>query len=109
MSVAPNTLQANSRLGGLLSMIDETAPGAIEAVNVLGTKNVNAIDIDGEVDGVKAVCGGTMVVIVAQRSLLTGELSNQQVLGLAKGETIEIEQPVEVVVIDKSNCQDYLD
>lgn len=109
LDVGQNILQAHSNLVGFLSMNDEMALGAIEAISSAGkTGDVLTIGIDGGDDAVRAVCDGTMVATIAQQSKLMGSQSIEEALKLAQGETIEAEQPVDVLVIDESNCNDYL-
>ncbi|WP_165216777.1 substrate-binding domain-containing protein [Schaalia sp. ZJ1691] len=109
LTVAQNILQANPDLVGFLSMNDEMALGAVEAINAAGKAGkVKTIGIDGGADAVKAVCDGSLVATVAQQSKVMGSQSIEQAVKVAKGEKIEKLQPVDVVVIDSSNCKDYL-
>lgn len=109
LDVAQNIMQANADLVGFLSMNDEMALGAVEAISSAGrTGEVSTIGIDGGEDAVKAVCEGTLVATIAQQSKLMGSQSIEEAVKLASGESIEAEQPVDVIVIDASNCEEYL-
>lgn len=109
LTVAQNMLEANPDLEAFLSMNDEMALGAVEAMrtaNRLG--EVAIIGIDGGPDAVKAVKNGELVATIAQQSKLMGSLSVEQALLLADGKKIKAEQPIDVIVIDKSNVDKYL-
>lgn len=108
LTVAENILQANPDLGAILAMNDEMALGAVEALRSAGKlEQVAIIGIDGGEDAVKAVLDGELVATIAQQSKLMGSLGVEQAVKLAEGESIESEQPVEVIVIDESNAADY--
>lgn len=109
LTVAQNILQAHPDLGALLSMNDEMALGAVEAISAAGrTGETLTIGIDGGADAVQAVKDGTLVATVAQQSKLMGSLGIEQAILVANGETIEAEQPVDVLVIDASNVDEHL-
>ena len=109
LTVAQNILQAHPDLGAFLSMNDEMALGAVEAIAAAGrTGETLTIGIDGGADAVQAVKDGTLVATVAQQSKLMGSMGIEQAILVAQGETIEAEQPVDVLVIDASNVDEHL-
>ncbi|MCC2315927.1 substrate-binding domain-containing protein [Cellulomonas xiejunii] len=109
LTVAQNILQATPDLAGFLSMNDEMALGAIEAIRSAGKGGaVKVIGIDGGADAVKAVEAGELVATIAQQSALMGSMGIEQAIKVAKGEKIEKDQPVDVIVIDESNVDEYL-
>lgn len=110
LSVTQNILQAHSDLNAILSMNDEMALGAVEAIGAAGKEGeVLTIGIDGGADAIQAVADGTLVATIAQQSALMGSTSIEQALKVANGESIDAEQPIDVVVIDESNVDEHLD
>lgn len=109
LTVAQNILQAQPTLSAFLSMNDEMALGAVEAIAAAGrTGDTLTIGIDGGADAIQAVKDGTLVATVAQQSRLMGTQGIEQALLVANGETIEPNQPVDVLVIDDSNVDEHL-
>lgn len=109
LTVAQNLLQANPDLTAFLSMNDEMALGAIEAIAAANrTGDTLTIGIDGGADAVQAVKDGTLVATIAQQSALMGQMGIEQAVLVAQGESIEAEQPVDVLVIDASNVDEHL-
>ena len=110
LTVAENILQANPNLVGFLSMNDEMALGAVEAIASAGlTGSVLTIGIDGGSDAIQAVADGTLVATVAQQSFLMGRMGIEDAILLAQGQSIATEQPVDVLVIDAANVDQFLD
>lgn len=108
LSVAQNLLQAHPNIKAFLSMNDEMALGAIEAIKAAGREGqILTIGIDGGDDAIQAVADGTMLATIAQQSKLMGSKSIEQAVALANGEDIESEQPIDVIPIDKNNVADY--
>lgn len=108
LTVAQNILQAHPDVKAFLSMNDEMALGAIEAINSAGLAGeVQAIGIDGGEDAIQAVADGTLLATIAQQSGLMGSQSIEQAVALANGEEIEAEQPIDVIPIDASNVAEY--
>ena len=108
LSVAQNILQSQPDLTAFLSMNDEMALGAVEAIRAAGLEGkVQVIGIDGGDDAIKAVQEGTLVATIAQQSRLMGNESIKNALAIVKGETVEADQPVDVIVIDESNVSEY--
>ncbi|MDC4233612.1 substrate-binding domain-containing protein [Actinomyces sp. B33] len=109
LTVAQNILQANPDLTAFLSMNDEMALGAAEAIAAAGrTGKTLTIGIDGGADAVKAVSDGTLVATVAQQSKLMGSMGILEAIKVAQGESVEKLQPVEVLVIDEKNVAEHL-
>ena len=108
LTVAENILQANPDLSAFLAMNDEMALGAVEALRSAGKLDqVAVIGIDGGADAVTAVGNGELIATIAQQSTLMGSLGIEQAIKLAEGGSIEAEQPVEVIVINESNVDQY--
>ncbi|HEY0240029.1 MAG TPA: substrate-binding domain-containing protein [Friedmanniella sp.] len=109
LSVAQNLLQAHPDLTAILSMNDEMALGAVEAIRSAGLEaTVRTIGIDGGDDAIQAVKDGTLVATIAQQSKLMGSDAIKNAVKVAKGETVAEDQPVDVIVIDASNVDEYL-
>jgi ribose transport system substrate-binding protein len=109
LSVAQNLLQANPDLTAILSMNDEMALGAVEAIRAAGQQStVKTIGIDGGADAVKAVKDGSLVATIAQQSKLMGSESIVNAVKVAKGDSVPADQPVDVIVINSSNVDKYL-
>ncbi|WP_448058863.1 substrate-binding domain-containing protein [Cellulomonas hominis] len=109
LSVAQNLLQGNPDLSAILSMNDEMALGAVEAIRSAGLEaTVKTIGIDGGDDAIQAVKDGTLVATIAQQSKLMGSEAIENAVKVAKGETVAEDQPVDVIVIDASNVDEYL-
>ena len=106
LTVAQNILQAHPDLDAFLPMNDEMALGAVEAIRAANA-DVLVIGIDGGDDAIAAVKEGTLVATVAQQSKLMGSLGIEQAKLLAQGQEIEALQPVDVLVINADNVNDY--
>jgi ribose transport system substrate-binding protein len=108
MTVAQNILQANPNLTAILSMNDEMALGAVEAINAAGlTGKVKVSGIDGETDAITAVKAGTMVFTVAQQPSLMGEQSIKNIVTYLLGGSVDANIPVDTITIDSTNVSQY--
>jgi len=108
MTVTENILQANPQLDGILSLNDEMALGAIEALRAAGRlEGVSVLGIDGTADAIEAISSGELFATFDQQTALIGRTGVQQALIVLDGGTIEAEQPVPMYLIDSSNYTDF--
>lgn len=108
LTVAQNLLQAHPEATAILSMNDEMALGAIEALRSSGRLDqVKVIGIDGGVDAVQAVKDGTLLATIAQQPGAMGELSVETAIKVVNGETVPENQPVDIVVVTAANAADF--
>jgi ribose transport system substrate-binding protein len=108
LTVAQNLLQAHRDATAILSMNDEMALGAVEALRSSGKLgHVKIIGIDGGADAIKAVEAGTMVATIAQQPKKMGESSVETAVKVAKGESVPKTQPVDIIVVTKANAASF--
>lgn len=103
LDVATNLLQANPDVVGIFAANDEMALGAIQALGSKAGTSVFVVGFDGTDDGVAAIKAGTMAASIAQQPEELGKSAVQTAIALAKGESVQAEVAVPVVVLDKSN------
>jgi len=109
LTVTQNMLQAHPDIQAILSMNDEMALGAVQAIKQANLEGkIKVIGIDGGTDAIQAVDQGQMVATIAQQPALMGAQSIQQAVLVAKGQKIDPKQATAVIVIDSSNVKKYL-
>jgi len=108
MTVTENILQANADLDAILSLNDEMALGALEALRSAGRfGEVPVMGMDGTDDAVAAVAAGELLATFDQQSGYIGRRGIRQGLILLGGATIEDDQPTAMPVINETNYTDF--
>ncbi|MDI9505967.1 MAG: substrate-binding domain-containing protein [Clostridiales bacterium] len=92
----------------VLCMNDDTAIGALNAVQAAGVEGINIIGFDGNASAVELIASGDLKATVAQQPTLMGYLAVETALKALQGEAVEANVVVDTVIIDAENCADYL-
>lgn len=92
----------------VLCMNDDTAIGALNAVEASGAQGINIIGFDGNASAVELISAGNLKATVAQQPVLMGYLSVETALKALQGEAVEKNVVVDTVIIDAANCADFL-
>jgi ribose transport system substrate-binding protein len=100
LTVTENVIQATPSFDAIFAHNDEMALGAIQAIKT-ANKNVIIVGFDGNDDAKAAVASGALAATIAQKPDLMGEIAVENAVKVAKGETVEKEIPVELLLIKK--------
>lgn len=100
LTVTENIIQATPTFDAIFAHNDEMALGAIKAIKT-ANKNVLIVGFDGNDDAKAAVASGDLAATIAQKPDLMGEIAVENAVKVAKGETVEKEIPVELLLIKK--------
>ncbi|MEA4897243.1 MAG: sugar ABC transporter substrate-binding protein [Christensenellaceae bacterium] len=92
----------------VLCMNDDTAIGAINAIEAAGVSGINVIGFDGNASAVELIAAGKMTATVAQQPVLMGELAIKAAASAVKGEAIDARVVVDTVIIDAANAAEFL-
>ena len=107
-SVTADILQRDPDITMIFAANDEMALGAVEAVAAVGkTGQIQIIGFDGTKDAVAAIQAGTMAGSVAQNPYKMGEVSVQEAIKAAKGQTIEKRIDTGTTLVTKDNAAVY--
>lgn len=108
LSVAQNIFQANPDLDGLFAQNDEMALGAVEAAREAGIlEDLVIVGFDAVEDALAAIEAGDMEGTIAQQPEEMGRLSVEAAVGIAGGEEVEENQPVEVLLVTQENVGEF--
>ena len=92
----------------VLCMNDDTAIGAINAIEASGVSGINVIGFDGNASAVELIAAGKMTATVAQQPVLMGELAIKAAASAVAGEAIDARVVVDTVIIDAANAAEFL-
>jgi ribose transport system substrate-binding protein len=101
-------LNAHDGINLVLCMNDDTAIGALNAVEAAGVTGVNIIGFDGNASAIELIAAGKLTATIAQQPILMGDLAVQVALNTLKGEAVELVVPVDTAIIDAANAAEYL-
>jgi ribose transport system substrate-binding protein len=104
LKVTEDLLQKTPGITAILSMNDEMALGAIEAVRAAGKtpgKDILVAGFDAGEDARAAVAKGEMIYTVEQKTVLMGETAVEIAQKYIKGETVPANIPIDVEIITK--------
>ena len=105
-TVAQNILQANPDLDGLFGASDLMALGGIKAIQDAGLEGkIIVIGFDANDDAKTAIKEGHMYGSIAQSPDEMGRKAVEVYKTLSEGGTVDAEIPVDVYMVDQSNCE----
>jgi ribose transport system substrate-binding protein len=109
MTVMENVLMTNPDLDGVFCWNDEMAMGAIEAIAAARKSDqITIIGFDGNQDAVQAVKDGRLAATIAQQPEEFGKIGVQLGLKELNGESYDSYIPVDCVLINKDNADQFL-
>jgi len=100
LNVMENMLSSNPDVQAVFAQNDEMALGAIRAVQASG-KKVLIVGFDGTDDGIAAVKRGLLGATIAQQPGLIGEIGVESAVKVLKGEAVEKNIPVPLMMVLK--------
>jgi len=93
----------------VLCMNDDTAIGALNAIEAAGVTGINIIGFDGNASAIELIAAGKLTATIAQQPVLMGDLAVQVALKALNGEAVDKVVPVDTAIIDAANAADYLE
>ena len=87
---------------------DDTAIGALNAIEAAGVEGISIIGFDGNQSAIELIDAGSLTATIAQQPALMGYQSVMTAVAALKGEEVEENVSVDTVIIDAENCADYL-
>ena len=87
---------------------DDTAIGALNAIQAAGAEGISIIGFDGNQSAIELIDSGDITATIAQQPALMGYESVMTAVAALKGEEVEENVSVDTVIIDTENCADYL-
>ena len=106
--VMENQLIANPDINLVLCHNDDTAIGALNAIQAAGVEGISIIGFDGNQSAVELIANGDLTATIAQQPKLMGYQAVMTTVAALKGETVEPVVSVDTVIIDNANAADYL-
>lgn len=100
LTVTENIIQATPAFDAIFAHNDEMALGAVKAIKT-ANKDVIIVGFDGNDEAKAAVESGDLAATIAQKPDLMGAVAVENAVKVAKGETVEKEVPVELMLIKK--------
>ncbi len=107
--VMENQLQAHPEINLVLCHNDDTAIGALNAIQAAGVEGISIIGFDGNMSAKELIASGDLTATIAQQPALMGYESVMTTVAALKGEAVEPVVSVATVVIDASNVADYME
>ncbi|NLA54205.1 MAG: sugar ABC transporter substrate-binding protein [Clostridiales bacterium] len=106
--VMEDQLVANPDINLVLCHNDDTAIGALNAVNNAKAEGITIMGFDGNQSAIELIGEGDLAGTVAQQPKLMGYLSVMTAVKALKGETVDMNVVVDTVVIDAENYKEFL-
>ena len=107
VSVAENIIQSNPDIKAFYCTNDDMALGTYQAVAAAGLSDVVIVGFDGTFNAMDSIANGEMTGSVAQLPVEEGYQGVMNAYKILEGETVEKQQPLDVVVLNKDNVADF--
>lgn len=107
VNVAENMIQSNPDIKAFYCTNDDMALGAYQAVAAAGLSDVVIVGFDGTFNAMDSIAAGEMTGSVAQLPVEEGYQGVQNAVKILDGETVEKQQPLDVVVLNADNVADF--
>lgn len=109
MTLMESWITANDQIDAIISMNDNMAAGALEAVkDNPAYANVLAYGVDGTAEGCLLIQEGKMTSTCLQSAIDLAELNMETVHKLLTGEETQINTNIEAPLVNKDNVDDYV-
>ncbi|MBQ9495650.1 MAG: sugar ABC transporter substrate-binding protein [Treponema sp.] len=108
-TVTQNALKANPNIDAVFAGNDESALGALRALQQAGKSNTKVIGFDGTSDALNSILEDGMFASIAQKPYDMGRLAVEKAIELTAGKTIEKRIDSGTDVVTKENAQTLLD
>lgn len=106
--VMEDQLIANPDINLVLCHNDDTALGALNAIQAAGVEGISIIGFDGNQSAIESIRDGGITATIAQQPEEMGYQAVMTTLAVLKGETVEPFVSIPTAIIDASNYADYL-
>ena len=107
VNVAENMIQSNPDIKAFYCTNDDMALGAYQAVAAAGLKDVVVVGFDGTFNAMDSIAKGEMSGSVAQLPVEEGYQGVVNAVKILKGEDVEKQQALDVVVLNADNVADF--
>ena len=106
--VMEDQLIANPDINLVLCHNDDTAIGALNAIQAAGVEGITIIGFDGNQSAIELIANGDLAATIAQQPAEMGYKAVMTTIAALKGEEVEKVVSVPSVIIDGTNYADYL-
>lgn len=107
VNVAENIIQSNPDIKAFYATNDDMALGAYQAVAAANLKDVVVVGFDGTFNAMDSIAKDEMSASVAQLPVEEGYQGVMNAVKILQGESVEKDQPLDVVVLNKDNVADF--
>lgn len=107
VNVAENIIQANPDIKAFYATNDDMALGAYQAVAAANLQGVVTVGFDGTFNAMDSIANGEMTGSVAQQPIEEGYKGVENAVKILNGETVEKNQPLDVVVLSSDNVAEF--
>lgn len=107
VNVAENMIQSNPDIKAFYCTNDDMALGAYQAVAAAGLSDVVIVGFDGTFNAMDSIANGEMTGSVAQLPVEEGYQGVVNAYKILEGETVEKNQPLDVVVLNADNVAEF--
>lgn len=107
VNVAENMIQSNPDIKAFYCTNDDMALGAYQAVAAAGLSDVVIVGFDGTFNAMDSIANGEMTGSVAQLPVEEGYQGVMNAYKILEGETVEKNQPLDVVVLNADNVAEF--
>ncbi|MBR1560439.1 MAG: sugar ABC transporter substrate-binding protein [Clostridia bacterium] len=106
--VMEDQLVANPDINLVLCHNDDTALGALNAIEAAGVEGISIIGFDGNVSAIESIRDGGITATIAQQPAEMGYQSVMTTVAALNGEAVDAVVSVPTAIIDAANYADYL-
>ncbi len=107
VDVAENIIQSNPDIKAFYATNDDMALGAYQAVAAANLSDVVVVGFDGTFNAMDSISNGEMSASVAQLPVEEGYQGVINAVKILDGETVEKDQPLDVVVLNEENVEEF--
>lgn len=107
VDVAENIIQSNPDIKAFYATNDDMALGAYQAVAAANLTDVVVVGFDGTFNAMDSIANGEMAASVAQLPVEEGYQGVINAVKILDGETVEKDQPLDVVVLNEENLEEF--
>lgn len=106
--VMEDQLIANPEINLVLCHNDDTALGALNAIEAAGVEGISIIGFDGNISAIESIANGGITATIAQQPAEMGYQAVMTTVAALNGEEVEAVVSVPTAIIDAANSADYL-
>ena len=107
MRAMEDTLNAHPEINLVLCHNDDSASGALTAIEAAGVEGITVIGFNGDSFALDLIEQGKLQATIAQQPKLMGYQAVMTAYQAVKGEAVELNDPVDVALITAENVAEY--